>query len=146
MATSFLDIYDKAVFRFKDYDFMRIDIQSREDILERYLQSAVADFAVVCEDGHLEMDWDYKEFEEDLTHEEQEILALGVDYYWFSSKVQNSELLRNSMSTKDYTFFSPANLMRELRNLRNDLKAEFKTAVTLYSYNHGNFASLGGRS
>lgn len=146
MATSFLDIYDKAVFRFKDYDFMRIDIQSREDILERYLQSAVADFAVVCEDGHLEMDWDYKEFEEDLTHEEQEILALGVDYYWFSSKVQNSELLRNSMSTKDYTFFSPANLMRELRNLRNDLKAEFKTAITLYSYNHGNFASLGGRS
>ena len=146
MATSFLDIYDKAVFRFKDYDFMRIDIQSREDILERYLQSAVADFAVVCEDGHLEMDWDYKEFVEDLTHEEQEILALGVDYYWFSSKVQNSELLRNSMSTKDYTFFSPANLMRELRNLRNDLKAEFKTAVTLYSYNHGNFASLGGRS
>lgn len=144
MSTSFLDIYDKAVFRFADYDFMRIDIQSREDILERFLRSAVADFAVVCKDGRLEADWDFKEFSDELTNEEQEILALGVDYYWFSSKVQNSELLRNSMSTKDYTYFSPANLMRELRNLRNDLKAEFKTAITLYSYNHGDFASLGG--
>lgn len=146
MATPFAEIYEKAVFRFSDYDFMRIDIDARESILEKYLRSSIADFSVVCKSNYLSADWNNREFLNTLTDEECEILALGVDYYWFSSKVQNSELLRNSMSTKDYTFFSPANLMRELRNLRNDIKSEFKTAVTLYSYNHGDFASLGGSS
>ena len=145
LATSFVDIYDRAIFRFSDYDFMRVDIQAREDILEKYLFSAIADFSRVCKSGTLDYDLDEKSFINTLDDEMIEILSLGLDYYWFSSKVQNSELLRNSMSTKDYTFFSPANLMRELRNVRNDLKNEFKSAVTIYGYNHGDFAALGER-
>ena len=61
MSTTFLDIYDRAIFRFKDYDFMRIDIQSREDILERYLLSSIADIGVVAPD-YMQFDYDNKEF------------------------------------------------------------------------------------
>lgn len=136
-----MDIYDRAIFRFSDYDFMRMDIQSREDVLERYLMSTIGDLTVIIPDT-MQHDKYEKEFAEDLDDEVIELLALGVDYYWFSSKVQNSELLRNSLSTKDFTYFSPANLMRELRNVRNDLKAEYKSAVTIYSYNHGDFDAL----
>lgn len=141
MATTFMDIYDRAIFRFSDYDFMRIDIEDRESILERYLLSAIADVSVIIP-AAMAYDSDFKEFKSDLTDEQIELLALGLDYYWFSAKVQNSELLRNSMSTKDFTYFSPANLMRELRNVRNDIKAEYKSAVTNYSYNHGDFNAL----
>lgn len=141
MATTFMDVYDRAIFRFSDYDFMRMDIQTREDILERYLFSAIADLSVIIP-NLIKYDINTKAFDEQLDDEIVELLALGVDYYWFSAKVQNSELLRNSLSTKDWTYFSPANLMRELINLRNDIKAEYKSAVTIYSYNHGDFSSL----
>ena len=143
MATTFMDIYDRAIFRFMDYDFMRLDIQDREDILDRYLLSAIADVSVILPDVAL-FNRDDKSFETDLDNEVVELLALGLDYYWFSAKVQNSELLRNSMSTKDFTYFSPANLMRELRNVRNDLKNEYKSMIAIYSYNHGDFGRLQG--
>lgn len=136
-----MDIYNRAIFRFADYDFMKMDIQSREDVLDRYLLSAIGDLKVIIPDL-MEYDIYDKEFTNDLDDEVIELLSLGVDYYWFSAKVQNSELLRNSMSTKDFTYFSPANLMRELRNVRNDIKAEYKSAVTIYSYNHGDFSAL----
>ena len=143
MATTFMDIYDRAIFRFMDYDFMRLDIQDREDILDRYLLSAVGDISVILPDVAL-LDRENKTFEKDFDNEVIELLALGVDYYWFSAKVQNSELLRNSMSTKDFTYFSPANLMRELRNVRNDLKNEYRSMIAIYSYNHGDFERLQG--
>ena len=143
MATTFMDIYDRAIFRFMDYDFMRLDAQDRENVLDRYLLSAIGDISVIIPEL-MEFDRDTKVFTTDLDNETIELLALGVDYYWFSAKVQNSELLRNSMSTKDFTYFSPANLMRELRNVRNDLKNEYKSMVTIYSYNHGDFTQLPG--
>jgi len=142
LATSYNDIYDRAIFRFSDYDFLKIDIESREDILEKYLHSAIADVAVIVEAGTLDIDDENRQFVGDIDNEVQEILALGIDYYWLSAKVQNSELLRNSLSTKDFTYFSPANLMRELINLRNDVKNEYRSAITFYSYNHGDFESL----
>ncbi len=143
MATTFMDIYKRAIFRFQDYDFMRLDIQDREDILDRYLLSAIGELSVVVPEV-AEFDWDTKAFESDFDNEVIELLALGLDYYWFSAKMQNSEILRNSLSTKDFTYFSPANLMRELRNVRNDLKNEYKSAIAIYSYNHGDFSTLPG--
>ena len=143
MATTFMDIYKRAIFRFQDYDFMRLDIQDREDILDRYLLSAIGELSVVIPET-AKYDWETKTFESDFDNEVIELLALGLDYYWFSAKMQNSEILRNSLSTKDFTYFSPANLMRELRNVRNDLKNEYKSAIAIYSYNHGDFSTLPG--
>lgn len=142
MATLFDDIYSRAISRFSDYDFLQISSSSRETILERYLYSAISDFERVCLFDLSNIDTVNKAFVDDLDNESIEILALGIDYYWFSAKVQNSELLRNSLSTKDYTFFSPANLLRELRNVRNDLKSELKHRITTYSYDHGDIAGL----
>lgn len=142
MATLFDDIYSRAISRFSDYDFLQISSSSREAILERYLYSAISDFERVCLFDLSNIDLVNKAFVDDLDNESIEILALGIDYYWFSAKVQNSELLRNSLSTKDYTFFSPANLLRELRNVRNDLKSELKHRITTYSYDHGDIAGL----
>ena len=142
MATLFDDIYSRAISRFSDYDFLQISSSSRETILERYLYSAISDFERVCLFDLSNIDTINKAFVDDLDNESIEILALGIDYYWFSAKVQNSELLRNSLSTKDYTFFSPANLLRELRNVRNDLKSELKHRITTYSYDHGDIAGL----
>ena len=143
MATRFSDIYDRAVFRFQDYDFLKIPEESRRRVLRKYLDMAAMDFKKSCPYDLTKFTEEGDEYADDLDMECQEILSLGVAYYWTSFKILDSEKLRNSMSTKEYTFFSPANLLREAQTLRDSLKKEFNDAIINYSYYNGDIASVG---
>ena len=77
-----------------------------------------------------------------LTDEEQEILALGIAYYWLSMKTMDSQLLKNIMTRKDYNTYSPANLLKELSALKTSLKQEFRGRINEYSYRHGTLDTL----
>ena len=142
MATPFSKIYERATFRFSDYDFFKFTEEDYESILEKYLKMAESDFVNTCLFDLKNKDEGNKEYIEDLDDESIEILALGIAYYWLSRKVINSDLLKNNISTKDYTFFSPANLLREMTVLRDDVKKEFKQKIIDYSYTHGNISDL----
>ena len=142
MSTEYSVIYDAAVSRFSDYDFLPLNEEGREDILLRYLRSAISDFNRICQYDLSKRDDDEMEFEDDLDTESIEVLALGVAYYWCSSKVLNSELFRNVLNTKDYSFFSPGSLLNNLRLLRDSLREEFHSRMIAYSYDHGNIAGL----
>lgn len=142
MATSFNSIYQRAIFRFRDYDFMKINDADVGEVLKTYMRSAIADFSSVCQKDLSKRTDEGDKFEVDLSDVEQEILAAGIAYYWLSSKIMDQEMLRNSLSTKDYTYFSPANLLRESQEFRNQVRKEYRDSITLYSYRHGDIASL----
>jgi len=134
MATTFKEIYDRAIFRFADYEFLKHDIQTREDILERHLMAAKTDFQRICKFDISEYDKELKRFNVDLGDEEIEILSLGVASKWLSYKSLDSELLRNVLNSRDYYYYSPANLLKEIQTLRKTLKDEFQSAMRRYSY------------
>lgn len=149
MATNFTTIFDRAIYRFSEYSFLSMTTSGIEPILEKYLFSAQADFQGVCRsdlsrrtDGSLvEEAWVAGNYEADLSDEEIEILSLGICRYWLSAKILNSESLRNSLTVKDYGLYSPANLVRETTNLRNDIVAEYEKKIIKYSYSHGDIAN-----
>lgn len=144
MGTPFEDIYIRASFRFTDYDFLQLDFDQRFEILGQYLKMAEADFKKTCPyDLSKKDDW-LACYTEKLDYEAVEILSLGVAYYWLCRRLMNSDLLRNSMSTKEYTFFSNANLVREINVFRDDLYKEYKQKIIDYSYYNGSLSSLGG--
>lgn len=134
MATPFTDIYARAIFRFADYKFLEQDTEIREGVLERYLMSAKTDFQRICKIDLDDYDLAQKQFNNDLGDEEIEILALGVAFYWVSYKTMNSELLKNVLNSKDYYYYSPANLLKELQTLRNTLRDEFRGRMRQYSF------------
>lgn len=161
MSTPYKDILDRAIFRFSDSKLARLNEVDQYFILQKYLESAVSDFQNKCAvdltqrienqqvDAVQDSVSDYANisastsfysggFVEDLDNEVQEILALGVSYYWLSAQIMNRELLRNKLSTKDYTYFSPANLMREVQTLRDSVRKEYRHRVVNYTYDHGN--------
>lgn len=142
MSTEYSVIYDAAVSRFSDYDFIPLDEAHREEILLRHLRSARSDFARICKFDLNDCDDEVGIFNEDLDNTTIEILALGVAYYWCSSKVLNSELFRNVLNTKDYSFFSPGSLLNNLRLLRDTLREEFHSRMIAYSYDNGKIAEL----
>jgi len=142
MSTEYSVIYDAAISRFSDYDFIPLLEEQREEVLLRHLKSARADFARVCKFDLYDCDDDAGEFNVDLDGTSIDILALGVSYYWCSSKVLNSELFRNVLNTKDYSFFSPGSLLNNLRLLRDSLREEFHSRIIAYSYDNGDIAGL----
>lgn len=132
--TDFSEIYNRAIFRISNYDFLTIETSQRENILYNYLLSAQADFKYACPIDLTDADAEQGRYNNDLDDEMIEILALGVAYYWVSSKTLNSELLHNTLTSKDYITYSPANLLKEVQALRTSLRKEFNGKIKTYSF------------
>lgn len=142
MATPFTDIYARAIFRFADYEFLKQDIETREGVLEKYLISAKTEFQRVCKTDLGDYDLELKQFNQTLDDEVIEILSLGIAFYWLSYKALNSELLKNVLNSKDYYYYSPANLLKEVQTLRKTLRNEFNSKMRQHSYNDNTISTL----
>ena len=145
MATPYEDIYERALFKVKDLKLGAMEESERRYVLRQYLNSTVADFVTKCEKDLDDRDDATEEFSETLSNEQKEILALGIAYYWLSAQIMDRTLLKNKISTKDYQYFSPANLMREINTMRTDVYKEYRHRLTNYTYDHGDLA-MGGNS
>lgn len=142
MPTSFSSIYDRAVFKFTDYTFLTTAADIKKDVLWRYLQSAIVDFTPIYKENGLVYDVEKQEFNADLPDEVQEILALGIAYYWLSGQALTRSLLKNILHNKDYTSYSPANLLKEIQSLKDGLGNEYRGKINTYSVRHGNIQEL----
>lgn len=142
MPTPFRDVYARAIFRFADYEFLKQEAETREGVLEQYLMSAKTEFQRVCKVDLDDIDFELKQFNADLDDEIIEILALGIAFYWLSYKSLNSELLKNVLNSKDYYYYSPANLLKEVQTLRKTLRDEFGGRMRRYSYNDNTISTL----
>lgn len=142
MATPFTDIYARAIFRFADYEFLKQDIETREGVLEKYLISAKTEFQRVCKTDLGDYDLELKQFNQTLDDEVIEILSLGIAFYWLSYKALNSELLKNVLNSRDYYYYSPANLLKEVQTLRKTLRSEFNSKMRQHSYNENTISTL----
>lgn len=137
MATSFLDVYDRAIFKFKDYSFVDTPKSIKSHVLENYLMSTIADFCHRCVDYDLnDFDKEEKTFNVELNNEVIEILALGIAFHWISAEAMNQKLMRNRIFKSDYSTYSPANLMKAMTELRNRYESEYRSKMNEYSYNH----------
>ena len=142
MATPFTDIYARAIFRFADYEFLKQDIETREGVLEKYLISAKTEFQRVCKTDIGDYDLELKQFNQTLDDEIIEILSIGIAFYWLSYKALNSELLKNVLNSKDFYYYSPANLLKEIQTLRKTLRNEFNSKMRQHSYNNNSISTL----
>lgn len=142
MATSYSEIHARAISKISDYDILKFDVSTREMMLNEYLLSAQIEFQRMCKIDLSDRDDTLAQYNETLTDEIIEILATGEAYYWLMPKVLNSENLYNVLNTKDFTTYSPANLLKELQNLRDVLWKDFKRKMFEYTYRSADIAGL----
>lgn len=141
-GTSFEEIYNRAITRFRDYTWLKYSDEDKEYLLRNYLRFAQSDFAPVCLENLEDYDDERGAFNIVLSQTVIDILAAGVSYYWLDAKIMNSENLRNYMSTKDYTYFSPANLLREMTALKEMAWKEYNRRMTMYGYFKADISTL----
>lgn len=136
MATSFNDIVERFIPTVAEYSFFKLDDDELNELLKPYIISAVTQFSSVCMSETVQFNKDSFEFSEDLSDEVIDILVDLVRVEWLKHKLYNADILKNGMSTKDYTIFSPANLQEQIRETYVDARNAAKMRLYQYSYTH----------
>ena len=111
-------------------------------MLKHYLLSAISDFQHSCSVDITKYDLELEQFDNELDNEMVEILAMGILYYWLSANAMNKELFKNRIHSSDYNSYSPANLLKEMREIRDSIEQEYKGKINTYSFRHGSIDTL----
>lgn len=133
MSTPFENVFSRFERKIKDYSFLEFSEEDFYNTLEDYLISATAKIHSLSKD-YSDYDLENKQFLFELEPIEEEIIATLMVVEYLSPMLVSEEKLHNSFSTKDIRTFSPANLLGEVRELRDSYKKEADTLMMRYSY------------
>lgn len=87
-------------------------------------------------------DNDLREYNQTLTDEEIEIVANLMVLEWLKQRINSIEILKQTMSTKDYSQYSQANHLNSLVLLRKDILADVDGMLVSYTYSENNLSDL----
>ena len=135
MATPYETIYSSfRINKIKDTEILSLKDEDIETLDFGYLKSARVKFKTCSKMS----DYDdvLKQFNKDLTDEEVEILANLMIVEWLTPKINATEFLRMNMDATDFKIFSPANQLKQLKEIRDNFKKEANALIGSYSYNN----------
>lgn len=142
MGTPFENIYARCRGRIRDYDKEGYTDEMFAQVEQDLLESAIDDFVDICGQDLADYDIELQQFNVELTRKEQSILALSMIVHWLEPYVYNSDALKNAMSTKDFSVFSPAKLLEQMRGLLQQSERKLKAEMNLYSFKSNDVAGL----
>lgn len=132
MATAFANVYSSFLDKVNDYDLADMVQTDAETFMRGLLNQAVVRFLESCKKDLTQTD--DSGFIEDLDLMEIDILTEGMVEAWLKPIRNNLDLLRNTLSTKDFTTFSPANLLDKVNNTYSMAHANFLSRIKEYSF------------
>ena len=136
MATRYSDVYNSFIGKITDYDLPKFTDVEKEEIIYGFMKSACTKFAKVCKIDLYDRDEDLKQFNQDLNDEIIEILSENMLVEWLKPKVLFTDNLSNVLNTKDFSMYSPANMLKELRETLSYLKKNARALINNYSFAH----------
>lgn len=128
--TSFDDVI--ALFLSKITTFEEFLNLNEDELNEEFaiaLKSAMAKF---INKKDIVADYNNRTFNRTLTDLEQEIVSLGMVLAWITPKVNNVELMKPMLSSKDYTVFSQANHLKEMKEMKAQAENDFHYWINRY--------------
>lgn len=133
--TKFEDVYGKFLSKINDYEMADMPYDDFEFVLQSFLSNAIGLYFTGQLSGRVEsVDFEEEHFGTELTLMEQWMLATAMVYEWLSTKIYREDLMKTSVTDRDYTETSPANQLRSLKMLKDDLELELHKFDVEYSY------------
>lgn len=144
MATSYSDIYDTFLYKIEGYKLMMLLTEDREQIMNKYLNAACRKAYKRCKRyvDLMDKDDEAQEFNIDLEEDMIDILADYMVSEWLKPKLYSEELLESRLNTRDFTEFSPAKMIEQIRYTVGECELAAKVAVNNYTFSHGDIAEL----
>ena len=132
MATPYTVLYNNVLSKIKDYDFLNMWEEDIYEVLHDYLRPAIVSFRICKVDLS---DRDDEQFNVDLNDTEIEILSNYMTINYLDSNYIRVPLaLKQTLSSKDFNAFSPANHLGKLVELREKYRQDNETLLSRYSW------------
>lgn len=146
------------LFKIKEYDFLDMPEEDRINIIDGFMMRAFTEFnkilkrrqynfPAVKDDTLRQFDFsDEEEFvleqlEEDI-NEIVNIISDGMVLQWLKPFLNNQELLENALNTRDFTTYSPAELLKQVKGAYQHTRKEYNQFIREFSYNHMDLGEL----
>jgi signal recognition particle GTPase len=141
MATPYVNIYNSFLDKVSDPYLADMTDDELSTQLLKFLNNSIPKFKK-CKRNLYDRDDILEEFEATLTDEDIEILANLMVIEWLRPQINNLELLKQALSSKDFNITSQANHLKELQVLRKDAQSEISKLLVDYSYNNNSLDDL----
>jgi len=130
-----------------EFEFIELDDDERTEIVDGYMKRAVSAFKKNCKyDLTSAADDEEREFDIDVSDEDLEelvdIISEGMLVQWLKPYLYRQEQLENALSTRDFSTYSPAELLMRIGNAYAKVQKDYTQMIREYSYNHGDLTSL----
>lgn len=140
MSTPYSVIDSSFLNKITDDLLLTIDEEDLEQIIDMFRISASIKFKQCSK--LTDRDEENRKYNSTLTDEEIEILANLMVLEWLKQRINSIEVLKQTMSTRDYNFYSQANHIESLLKLRKDINLEVDRLIVSYTYSENNLDDL----
>lgn len=129
------------------YDFADMSEYVRMSTVDEYMKRAIASFRSICKyDLSTTADDVIREFDVDIPQEDldeiADIVSEGMLIQWMKPFVFRQEGFEQVLNTRDFTTYSPAELLMRVGEAHKEAKNNFTHMKREYSYVHGDLTSL----
>ena len=145
MVVSYDRIFNDFLQKITEYKFLSLPQSTRNEIVDGYMKHAINQFSTVCrepieafndEEETVSMKNEIDEFEF------IDIISDGMVFYWFKQFMYAEENLKNQLNTTDFSTYSPAELLKQVKLAYDQCKKDFTARLRKYSYDHGDLTDL----
>ena len=137
MGTPYEKVYGRFLNRTTDFNLVELDDYTLNEMLKDWLFSAIV--KVRTSSNFAKRNDENEVFENDLSDLDIELLAMGMTLAWLDQTLNSTELTLQFLGGKEEKFYSQANHIAELRNLRADTLREMQQLYTYDTYNNNDF-------
>lgn len=133
--------------KISEYSFLSLAEEDRTAMVDGFMKRALSAFRKNCKYDLFTTGNDTTRTfsvdipEADLT-EIADIVSEGMVSQWLKPYVNKQENLENVLNTKDFTTYSPAELLMRVGNAYAKVQKDYTNMIREYSYNHGDLSDL----
>lgn len=130
-----------------EFELSALTEDARKETVDGYMKRAINAFKKICKyDLVTTSDDTLREFDliinDSALDEIVDIVSEGMVVQWLKPYVYKQELLENVLNTRDFTTYSPAELLLRVGNAYKKAQKDYTQMIREYSYNNGNLSEL----
>lgn len=147
MSISYNMLTEAFLDKISEFKFLYMNEGDAEATVDRYMRRTISTFDRICTYDLLKnMDHITREIYVDVKDEDideiVDIISEGMVTQWMKPYVYRQENLENVLNTRDFTTYSPAELLLRIGNAYEKSQSDYTQMVREYSYNHGDLSDL----
>lgn len=146
MSISYDAIVGAFLQKITEFQFVQLPEENRTEVVDGYMRRTVSSFKRICAYDLTLIDEENREFSDNFEEEDVDeiidIISEGMVVQWLKPYVYKQELLESTLNTRDFTTYSPAELLRRVGEAYTKAQKDYTQMVREYSYNHGDLTVL----